>query len=174
MCYLYYIHLALQVQYMGFRGQENGKNSSKKGCECAVTTLCPFLKRSKGGIYKTLNNPRWLDNNVPSRHTVQKCACSESFCGYKFQVELLHGFFTVYDFVNFGFTDRKNILNLHYQTGIVQSVLQCLLGLVPQFVCTMTRILFFNIRHSQKSNTVLSQQASKGHTFVSCLGSADF
>ena len=99
--------------------EKTEKNSSKKGCECAVTTLCPFLKRSKGGIYKTLNNPRWLDNNVPSRHTVQKCACSESFCGYKFQVELLHGFFTVYDLVNFGFTDRKNILNLHYQTGIV-------------------------------------------------------
>ena len=46
--------------------RKNGKNSSKKGCECAVTTLCPFLKRSKGGIYKTLNNPRWFDNNVPS------------------------------------------------------------------------------------------------------------
>ena len=58
---------SLMLSIHGFSWLEKTeKNSTKKGCECAVTTLCPFLKRSKGGIYKTLNNPRWFDNNVPS------------------------------------------------------------------------------------------------------------
>ena len=94
--------LMLSTYTWVFVVRKNGKNSSKKGCECAVTTLCPFLKRSKGGIYKTLNNPRWFDNNVPSiLHSTTKMCMLRIFLRLQISGRVASWFLTVYDFVKF-------------------------------------------------------------------------
>ena len=67
--------------------RQKGERKNKK--RVAVTTLCPFSEEVKEGIYKTLNNPGDGLTIMSENQTVQKCACSESFCGYKFQVVYL-------------------------------------------------------------------------------------
>lgn len=81
--------LATIVVYHHQRSKKGGRRREKNKKRVAVTTLCPFSEEVKEGIYKTLNNPGDGLTIMSENQTVQKCACSESFCGYKFQVVYL-------------------------------------------------------------------------------------